>query len=202
MNPEDLPQPCTAPSRRQVTASLLSSGCATAYPADLNGNGKTDLLAANAVSLPDLQFSVSVFLNHVAGSFSSAGTSLIRSGAGTHLYVYPPTLVDLNSDRKLDLPVFGSGQLGLGNGDGSFTTAAPRFPLPASPDSYSLPQISLVGNSEPSLVFFRDAGVEGCGSNGNGAVPAAQTPAGSYNFTVTASSGGLQAQTAYTLVVQ
>jgi hypothetical protein len=50
-------------------------------------------------------------------------------------------------------------------------------------------------------VAFAALGLNGC-SSGSGAPPAAQTPAGSYNFTVTASSGGLQAQTTYTLIVQ
>jgi hypothetical protein len=50
-------------------------------------------------------------------------------------------------------------------------------------------------------IAFATLGLNGC-SSGSGAPPSAQTPAGSYNFTVTASSGGLQAQTAYTLVVQ
>lgn len=44
-------------------------------------------------------------------------------------------------------------------------------------------------------------GLNGC-SNGSGPAPVAQTAAGTYNFTVTASSGSVQAQTAYTLVVQ
>jgi hypothetical protein len=45
------------------------------------------------------------------------------------------------------------------------------------------------------------SGLSGC-SNGNGSAPAAQTGAGTYNFTVTASSGNVQSQSAYTLVVQ
>jgi hypothetical protein len=50
-------------------------------------------------------------------------------------------------------------------------------------------------------VAFATLGLNGC-SNGSGPAPVAQTAAGSYNFTVTASSGNLQAQTAYSLVVQ
>jgi hypothetical protein len=53
-----------------------------------------------------------------------------------------------------------------------------------------------------SVPSFATLGLNGCG-NGSGAAPVAQTAAGTYNFTVTASSGNLlQAQTAYTLVVQ
>lgn len=43
--------------------------------------------------------------------------------------------------------------------------------------------------------------VSGC-SKGAGQTPAAQTATGSYSFTVTASSGNVQTQSAYTLVVQ
>jgi hypothetical protein len=50
-------------------------------------------------------------------------------------------------------------------------------------------------------IAFATLGLNGC-SNGSGPAPVAQTATGSYNFTVTANSGGLQAQTSYTLVVQ
>jgi hypothetical protein len=86
-----------------ITVSSLSSGFVTAYAADLNGDGKTDLLAVNTTSWPGLQLSITVFLNQGGGSFTSAGTFLISSGAGMHIYVYPPTFIDLNGDGKLDL---------------------------------------------------------------------------------------------------
>ena len=44
-------------------------------------------------------------------------------------------------------------------------------------------------------------GLSGC-SSGGGPASAAQTATGTYNFTVTASSGNVQSQSAYTLVVQ
>jgi Bacterial Ig-like domain (group 3) len=44
-------------------------------------------------------------------------------------------------------------------------------------------------------------GLNGC-SGGSGPSPAAETAAGTYNFTVTASSGKVQTQSSYTLVVQ
>jgi hypothetical protein len=50
-------------------------------------------------------------------------------------------------------------------------------------------------------ITFATLGLNGC-SNGSGPAPVAQTTAGTYNFTVTASSGSVQAQSAYTLVVQ
>jgi hypothetical protein len=44
-------------------------------------------------------------------------------------------------------------------------------------------------------------GLSGC-SSGAGRAPTAQTATGTYNFTVMASSGNVQTQSAYTLVVQ
>jgi Bacterial Ig-like domain (group 3)/FG-GAP-like repeat len=52
-----------------------------------------------------------------------------------------------------------------------------------------------------SVFAFAAFGLSGC-SSGSGSAPAAQAAAGTYNFTVTASSGNVQTQSAYTLVVQ
>ena len=87
-----------------VTAPVLSSGFVTAYAADLNGDGKTDLLAVNtSPAWPNLQFSVTAFINEGGGSFVSSGTYTIGSGGMTNIYAYQPTFVDLNGDGKLDL---------------------------------------------------------------------------------------------------
>jgi Bacterial Ig-like domain (group 3) len=48
---------------------------------------------------------------------------------------------------------------------------------------------------------FATIGLNGC-SSGGGPAPAAQTAPGTYNFTVVASSGDVQTQSSYTLVVQ
>ncbi len=45
-------------------------------------------------------------------------------------------------------------------------------------------------------------GLTGCSSAGGSSAPLTATAAGTYNFTVTASSGSVQSQSAYTLVVQ
>jgi hypothetical protein len=249
-----------------VSVSFLSSGFATSYAADLNGDGKTDILAVNSTSFSGRQFSVTVFLNGGAGSFTSAGTTLIGSGGMENIFIYQPAFIDLNGDGKLDLIlqwnlvyegapaisvllnngdgtlgspaeffvtyppnigesgisyqtgsgdvngdgkqdlilvlsdnngnssaitllgngdgtfasplyfafsnglnnpavivrdvnldgkldlVFGNGQLGLGNGDGTYTLGTPLFSLPAY--SYPLGQITLPGNLVPSLVYL------------------------------------------------
>jgi hypothetical protein len=48
---------------------------------------------------------------------------------------------------------------------------------------------------------FATLGMSGC-SSGRGPAPAAQTSTGTYHFTVTATSGKVQSQSSYTLVVQ
>jgi hypothetical protein len=49
-------------------------------------------------------------------------------------------------------------------------------------------------------VAFATLGLTGCNGGGSNTPP--ETTAGTYNFTVTASSGSVQAQSSYTLVVQ
>jgi hypothetical protein len=131
-----------------VPVSFLSSGFATSYAADLNGDGKTDILAVNSTSFTSRQFSVTVFLNQGAGSFTSAGTILIGSGGMDDIYVYQPTFVDLNGDGKLDLVLqwnvveAGDPEVSvlLNNGDGTF----------GSPTVLSVPYPPNIGESDLS----------------------------------------------------
>jgi hypothetical protein len=120
--------------------SFLSSGFVTSYAADLNGDGKTDVLAVNAFSGNPadggpFQFAVTIFLNQGAGSFVSAGSfpvSASVSGQWVYVNFLAPTFVDLNGDGKLDLitqtqmvfatnlPVDPSVTALLNNSDGTF----------------------------------------------------------------------------------
>jgi hypothetical protein len=125
----------------QPTAlALLSSGFITAYAADLNGDGKTDIVAVN--TLPPInianpspvQWSVTVFLNGGGGAFTSAGTFPASS---PHPITYnsaaffPPAFSDLTGDGRLDLvvqslfvdtdaPFAPDVDVLLNNGDGTF----------------------------------------------------------------------------------
>ncbi len=65
-------------------------------------------------------------------------------------------LIDFNADGKLDA-VLGSGELALGNGDGTFSLGTPLFPQPASPQTplnYPLLQANLFPDSWPSFVYL------------------------------------------------
>jgi hypothetical protein len=121
--------------------SFLSSGFVTAYAADLNGDGKTDILAVNVLpaqyppSSNPVQWMVTVFLNQGGGSFTSAGTfPAAPPSAGDTVFgnFYPPAFIDLNGDGKLDLvtqyqytpqlelPGSPAVAVLLNNGDGTF----------------------------------------------------------------------------------
>lgn len=130
-----------------VPVPFLSSGFVTSYADDLNGDGKTDILAVDAfpnfpLNPGPLQFAVTVFLNQGAGSFISSGsfpvtTQLPEDPDLAGLNFFAPTFVDLNGDGKLDLitqtQLVVATQLGgdpvvsalLNNGNGTFGTFMP-----------------------------------------------------------------------------
>jgi Bacterial Ig-like domain (group 3)/FG-GAP-like repeat len=130
-----------------VPVSFLSSGFVTSYAADLNGDGKTDILAVDSfpnIPLNDgpVQFALTVFLNQGAGSFTSAGTfpvtaQLTNNAGFAALNFFPPVFVDLNGDGKLDLitqtQAIAATNIGgdavvdalLNNGDGTFGSFIP-----------------------------------------------------------------------------
>ena len=148
-----------------VPVSFLSSGFVTSYAADLNGDGKTDILAVPAFvgdpSLgPPVQFAVTVFLNQGGGTFSSAGTFPVAPPAGgLSLNFLPPSVVDLNGDGKPDLiaqtQTIGATQsvgvqsvdVLLNNGDGTFGTYMP-VSVPNPPDYSGGPSAYQMGDGD------------------------------------------------------
>jgi Bacterial Ig-like domain (group 3)/FG-GAP-like repeat/FG-GAP repeat len=85
--------------------------------ADVNGDGKPDLLVANRFSCAGCNGSVAVFLGNGDGTFQSA----VTYGAGA-LEAESIVVADVNGDGKPDVLVGNSESLGvlLGNGDGTF----------------------------------------------------------------------------------
>jgi hypothetical protein len=115
--------------------------------ADLNGDGKLDVVASNYSSN-----SVSVLLGNGDGTFRaavhySAGTGAIAAAVG-----------DLNGDGKLDLAVanFGASRVSvlLGNGDGSFG-AATSFTVGSNPRGVVIADLS--GDGRADLAVANDS---------------------------------------------
>jgi hypothetical protein len=119
---------------------------------DLNADGKQDLILATCDNYGDSD--AITFLGNGDGTFGSPIIFALPTPPNIISPIIPNFIgQDVNLDGKLDL-AFGSGRLALGNGDGTFTSAAPLFPLPASPYFYPLMQMQLAGNPAPSLVFL------------------------------------------------
>jgi uncharacterized protein YycO len=133
--------------------------------ADLNADGKLDLVAAN---FPDS--TVAVLLGNGDGTFQPA--VLYSSGAPT---AWSVAIADMNGDGKPDVAVADfSGTVGvlLGNGDGSFQPAL-TFNVPG--DAASVVLADLNGDGRPDLVL----------SNGNDFVSVLLNNAGTESPTTT-----------------
>jgi len=163
-----------------VPVSFLSSGFVTSYAADLNGDGKTDVLAVPAIpggpsNGGPIQFSIAVFLNQGGGSFASAGTFPVApptspNNAGAGPYFFPPLVVDLNGDGKPDLiaqnETIGDTQVNgvlqvsaiLNNGNGTFGNPIP-VSVPNPPNyiggssAYGMGYGDVNGDGKPDLIL-------------------------------------------------
>jgi hypothetical protein len=121
--------------------------------ADLNGDGKSDLLSYGST--------FQVFLNNGSGSFtalSSQSYQLVNYPYG------PPVLIDFNSDGKLDILAISSAaaiQVFYGNGDGTFQPPAQApgitVPPPSNPQetdrAMSLAVADVSGSGRPAVLL-------------------------------------------------
>ena len=144
--------------------------------ADVNGDGKPDLLVAN-----NTNNTVGVLLGNGDGTFQSAVT--YSSGGNIPLSV---AIADVNKDGKPDLVVanicdtssncaHGSVSVLLGNGDGTFQTAVSYDP--GGTGAWSVAVADVNGDGKPDLVaaifFYNTVGV--LLGNGDGTFQAATT---------------------------
>jgi hypothetical protein len=103
-----------------VTNITVSTTPAWIATADFNGDGKKDLVIVAATNAVD------ILLGDGAGSFALAPGSPFAAGTGALSYV---VTADFNGDGRQDLAIANretnSLSIFLGNGDGTFTAAAP-----------------------------------------------------------------------------
>ena len=128
--------------------------------ADVNGDGKPDLLVANecASSSNCANGTVGVLLGNGDGTFQAA----VTYGSGGE--AYSVAAADVNSDGKLDLVVANgqSGSIGvlLGNGDGTFQKAATYSS--GGQGSYSVAVGDVNGDGKLDLVVANEFACTGC----------------------------------------
>jgi hypothetical protein len=93
--------------------------------ADVNADGKLDLLVANEGAGNIHTGSIGVLLGNGDGTFQSAVTYSIGNN-DNQIYIYSVAAADVNLDGKLDLAVgaYRGSTIMLGNGDGTFQAPA------------------------------------------------------------------------------
>jgi hypothetical protein len=148
--------------------------------ADVNGDGKPDLLVANDCSSSGngcaTTGSVGVLLGNGDGTFQKA-SAYNTSGP----FAFSIAVADVNGDGKPDLLVASRGiEVLLGNGDGTFK--APRTYSSGGYNAFSIAVGDVNGDGKPDVVTANDCPGPGCGNagevevllgNGNGTFRAA-----------------------------
>ena len=153
---------------QNLPAFTTGDGPVSVAAADLNGDGKPDLIVANLKGN-----SVSVLLGNGDGTFQTQQT--VATG-------YQPrsvAAVDVNSDGKPDLVVAGGGSFGpgwvsvlLGNGDGTFQK--PQT-FRVGNDPHAVAAVDVNGDGIPDIIVAGDGGVSVLLGNGDGTFQNAQT---------------------------
>ena len=160
------------------TAVTYGSGGLFAHSvavADVNGDGKPDVLVGNDCADSNCDGSVGVLLGNGDGSFQAAVTYL--SGGNGALSI---AVADVNKDGRPDLLVavdvlvclppscFGHGAVAvlLGNGDGSFQPPVTHLSGPAPGGAVSVAVADLNGDGNLDLVVENDGGTTASGVAG------------------------------------
>ena len=112
------------------TSSVQNLGFASTAFADLNGDGKQDLVFSYQAN--SLNNGVATLLGNGDGSFAAPVDFTIGSTVTPGSPLLPLATEDVNADGKADV-VLGSGVLLLGNGDGTLTAGAPLFTSTVAP---------------------------------------------------------------------
>jgi hypothetical protein len=146
---------------------LLPSKLVTA---DFNGDGRLDLAVVYASTSASGQAGAAILLGNGDGTFGQPTT--FPAGNGPNLFAL--AMGDFNGDGQLDLAVAGyvqvsqpvfslTGQLGilLGNGDGTFATAATvNTPSMVNPESIVAADFNRDGNLDLAVIDWQDVGLD------------------------------------------
>ena len=158
--------------------------------ADVNEDGKLDLLVANACTsginrdCTSSNSDVGVLLGNGDGTFQTAVT-YDSGGVGPRSVA----VADVNGDGKLDLLV--PGVVMLGNGDGAFQSAVTYDSGGVGPRSVAVADVN--GDGKPDLLVANDCCVAGVPSFGTVGVLLGNGD-GTFQTALTYSSGGVRPQ--------
>jgi hypothetical protein len=160
-----------------VSYSLDGLGDSIAV-ADVNGDGKLDIIVANG--------NVSVLLGNGDGTFQPAVTN-VSGGLGADSLV----VADINGDGKPDLIVVTGSIVGvlLGNGDGTFQPAVTY--ASGGLDANSVAVADINGDGKPDIIVTNSCADSTC-ANGNVGVLLGNCD-GTFQPALTYGSGGLDA---------
>jgi hypothetical protein len=121
------------------TSTLLALGMVSPAFADLNGDGKLDLVFSYRANTGNN--GVATLLGNGDGTFAAPANFTIGSNLTFGSALLPLATEDVNADGKTDV-VLGSGVLLLGKGDGTLTAGTPLFAstatFPNPPPAYAL----------------------------------------------------------------
>jgi hypothetical protein len=177
-----------------VTYSSGGTGAVSVGVADVNHDGKPDLLVANtcAGSCSPIKGGVAVLLGNGDGTFQTAKSYDSGGNDATSAAV-----ADVNGDGNMDLLVSNLDQntvgVLLGNGDGTFQPAVTYSSDPGSPSSVvvSVGVADVNGDGKPDLLVV-NASIGGNGNNGGSVAVLLGNGDGTFQAAVNYLSGGYQ----------
>ena len=175
------------------TGHIADEGMVSVAFADLNGDGKQDLIFSYQANT--MNNGVATLLGNGDGTFAAAVDYTIGNTLTLGSPLLPLVTEDVNADGKADV-VLGSGVLLMGNGDGTLTAGTPLFTssvaFPNPPPAYAIltaPPAGTIpgGETDPlfALIFVNlqsGANAVFVPNTGSNATVMAALPPGTYSL--------------------